>query len=408
VKLLLLTFYYPPDLSAGSFRAKALVDALKRCGGTDLQIDVLTTSPNRYHSHHEQADTEERVGATSIVRIPVPSHRSGLLDQSWVFAHFARHVLAQTRNRQWDVVVATSSRLMTASLGAFVARRCGGRLYLDIRDLFVDTMTDVFSGSALRALIPLFRWTEHRTFKAASRINLVSPGFVPYVEAVVAETPIRCFTNGIDNEFMARDFLPKSPIRSDVPLIVYAGNMGEGQGLHHVLPEVVRRLRGKARFRLIGDGGRRAQLESALAEANATSVGVEILDPVSRSRLCDHYGEADILFLHLNSHAAFEKVLPSKIFEYAATGKPILAGVPGYAARFLRENVSGCAVFSPCSADGMIEGIQYLSSLPARVDREAFCCRFSRTHIMESMARDVLSLGDPTMQAITATERVRA
>ena len=48
-------------------------------------------------------------------------------------------------------------------------------------------------------------------------------------------------------------------------------------------------------------------------------------------------GSTDVLFLHLNDYSAFRKVIPSKIFEYAATGKPIVAGVSGYAAEFLRH-----------------------------------------------------------------------
>ena len=43
------------------------------------------------------------------------------------------------------------------------------------------------------------------------------------------------------------------------------------------------------------------------------------------------YDKASILFLHLNDYEAFYKVLPSKIFEYATTGKPIIAGVNGFA-----------------------------------------------------------------------------
>ena len=61
---------------------------------------------------------------------------------------------------------------------------------------------------------------------------------------------------------------------------------------------------------------------------------MQIIDPVSRSDLFDEYKNADVLFLHLNDYAAFRKVLPSKIFEYAATGKPILAGVAGYMQNF--------------------------------------------------------------------------
>ena len=62
MRVLLLTFYYPADLSAGSFRAKALVDALRRQGGDDLSIDVVTTVPNRYHTHKEQARTPRGTG----------------------------------------------------------------------------------------------------------------------------------------------------------------------------------------------------------------------------------------------------------------------------------------------------------------------------------------------------------
>src|SRR5690606_1235920 len=86
MKLLLLTFYYPPDLSAGSFRAAALAEALLRAGGRDVEVDVLTTRPHRYASYRdaaaERARALERSGALTVTRLPVGFHRSGLLDQS--------------------------------------------------------------------------------------------------------------------------------------------------------------------------------------------------------------------------------------------------------------------------------------------------------------------------------------
>mgnify|MGYP006133455077 CR=1 FL=1 len=36
----------------------------------------------------------------------------------------------------------------------------------------------------------------------------------------------------------------------------------------------------------------------------------EVLPPVSRSELLEYYLEADIMFLHLNNIAAFQRVLP--------------------------------------------------------------------------------------------------
>ena len=50
MKLLVLSFYYPPDLCAGSFRCEALVEALGAQRPDALQVDVGTTTPNRYQS----------------------------------------------------------------------------------------------------------------------------------------------------------------------------------------------------------------------------------------------------------------------------------------------------------------------------------------------------------------------
>jgi glycosyltransferase involved in cell wall biosynthesis len=200
----------------------------------------------------------------------------------------------------------------------------------------------------------------------------------------------RLFTNGIDNEFLSAEFEIRSPQPNKPLLVLYAGNMGEGQGLHHIIPEAARQLGSKAQFRLIGDGGRRRELEAAVARSGANNV--EILNPVPRGDLFEHYREAGVLFLHLNDYEAFRKVLPSKIFEYAATGKPVLAGVAGYSASFLRNEVVGAEVFSPCDVDGMVVALRRLTDGPAVYSRKDFCERFARFKIMRDMAKDVLAL----------------
>ena len=391
MRILILSFYYPPDLSAGSFRVKALVDALQIEGGKALQIDVITTMPNRYRSHLADAAEYEEHDGVKIHRIALPAHQSGMLDQARSFAIFARCVWRETRDKSWDLVFISSGRLMTAVLGVEVAKRLQAPLYLDIRDLFTDTMADLLSGSTLRSLLPVFRWLEKRSLHAAQRVNVVSEGFLPHVRSLAPEQSYRTFTNGIDDDFLAMDFTKPLTQQKVLPLVVYAGNMGEGQGLHRVIPDAARRLRGIARFRLIGDGGRRTQLEKAIADANVDNV--EILKAIPRVELFEHYRQADILFLHLNDYQAFHKVLPSKIFEYAATGKPILAGVAGYPAEFLRDRVPGCEVFEPCDAVAMAAATERLLAYPQLSDRVAFCQTFARKTIMREMARDLLALG---------------
>lgn len=396
MRLLILTFYFPPDLSAGSFRAKALVDALRRAR-PDIEIDVITTAPNRYQSHAQGVAEFEDIPGVSVTRIPLRAHRSGMLDQSKVFINFARQVLRLTAGRRWPLVYATSSRLMTATLGAAVARRAKAALYLDIRDLFTDTMRDVLARSPARHLLWPFNLIERWTFRSAQRLNLVSEGFLEHARSVAPHQTFRTFTNGIDPEFLAADFTkpagsPTGPLR-----ILYAGNIGEGQGLHTVLPGVAKALQHQAHFTIVGDGGRRAALEDALQRAKVDNV--TILAPVPRAQLFEHYAAADILFLHLNNHPAFLKVLPSKIFEYAATGKPVLAGVGGYAARFITQNVPGSVVFAPCDIDGMVEAVAALGSgslLPA--DRGSFRHNYAREAIMDRLALDILSMASRTAE----------
>ncbi|MDC0198477.1 glycosyltransferase WbuB, partial [Candidatus Thioglobus sp.] len=82
MKIVFFTFYYPPDLSAGSFRSVALAQALSRKIDSNDELHVITTHPNRYASYREAANNIELDGNITIHRILAPSHRSGMLSQT--------------------------------------------------------------------------------------------------------------------------------------------------------------------------------------------------------------------------------------------------------------------------------------------------------------------------------------
>ena len=389
MKLLMLSNYFTPDLSAGSFRMQALVDALASWAAKGLEVDLITTRPNRYASMRVEAPAFEDFGWLRVHRIDIPSHKNGMTDQAQAYVHYAKGVRMLTRSQQWDAVFATSSRLMTAGMGAHISQRLKVPLYLDIRDIFTDNMEELLAGSPAKSLMPVFRMIERRAFRRASRINVVSQGFASHIQSIAPKARLSVLTNGIDTIFSEADF--SKPSNGGQPsLIVYAGNMGEGQGLHKIVPLVAKRLEGRARFRLIGDGGRKKALEAAIAAAGLANV--ELLPPVPRSNLLDHYRDADILFLHLNDLDAFRKVLPSKVFEYGATQKPILAGVAGHAAEFLTEHLPDAEVFEPLGVDAMTQAIDRLIASSAGPDRSDFQKSFARDQIMDLLARDIMDM----------------
>jgi glycosyltransferase involved in cell wall biosynthesis len=168
--------------------------------------------------------------------------------------------------------------------------------------------------------------------------------------------------------------------------VLYAGNIGEGQGLHVILPQLAKRMDSRIHFTIVGDGGRRHMLSDALAKQGVTNV--ELVSPVGRAELIQAYHMADVLFLHLNAYDSFERVLPSKVFEYAAMGKPVWAGVSGYAAEFVRTEVNNSAVFHPCDVDGAVRVFEKL--ILKDTMRPAFAVKYARNAISLQMAQDVM------------------
>jgi glycosyltransferase involved in cell wall biosynthesis len=248
----------------------------------------------------------------------------------------------------------------------------------------------------MRALLPgalawpvgaMLSGIESWTMRCADRINLVSRGFEPYFRGRYGDREFTWFTNGIDEEFLAaapQVAVTRSGDRE--ASILYAGNIGQGQALHEVLPRLASALRGRARFIVIGDGGRRTALERALTGID----NVELRAPLARPALLEAYRAADVLFMHLGAHRVFEMVLPSKLFEYAALGKPVLAGVAGYAAQFIREEVVNSAVFSPGNVAEAVQGFETLEL--ADRPRPEFVAKYARANIARAMADDLLTL----------------
>lgn len=388
MKILILSFYFRPDLCAGSFRCSALVEQLKKQPG--IEIEVITTRPNRYASYNAEALEFERDGCVAIHRVALPEHHSGMLDQIRAFVRYYREASALVKVQEYDMVFATSSRLFTAFLGAKISASKKIPLYLDIRDIFVDTIKDVLSPALACVIKPVFSLVERYSFRRASKINLVSKGFSEYFRARYPKAQLSWFTNGIDKEFLIErgEAEGRQADRGGLLQILYAGNLGEGQGLHSVVPEMARVLAGKAEITIIGDGGRKPQLLAALEAEHLNNVFLQ--EPLPRAELISRYRGADVLFLHLNDYPAFKKVLPSKIFEYAALGKPILAGVAGYAAEFLNADVGNAEVFSPGDGEAAALALEKLSLHD--IDRDAFIAKYRRDEIMQNMAEDVVGL----------------
>ncbi|WP_373495715.1 glycosyltransferase family 4 protein [Aquiflexum sp.] len=296
------------------------------------------------------------------------------------------------KNENYNLVYASSSRLFTAYLGHTLAKKFKVPLYLDVRDIFVDTIKDVVKNKPLKALaIPILNRIEKQTFSNATHINLISGGFKAYFERY-KNPSYTYFTNGIDEVFIKEYEHTKSiKKKSDTKKIVYAGNFGEGQGLHKIVPRSAKILGKGYEFQLIGDGGAKQLLLDKIEEEGVDNVF--IIPPMNREELIKKYHDSDYLLIHLNDYDAFKKVLPSKIFELAMFKKPLLVGVNGYARAFVEENLSDSILFEPGNAIELTNKLlTNENGVKEAVNRTAFIRNFNRENINTNMAISILNL----------------
>lgn len=388
MRILYLTYYFRPDLCAGSFRNSSLFEAVLNQIGENDFVHVITTIPNRYGSYSVEGLKEESGKNYRIDRLTVPMHASGMAEQAKAFRAYYNGAMKLIKGEHYDMVFASSSRLFTAYLGKKCAVKNHCPLYLDIRDIFVDTMKDIFKDKKFIQIPAVWAlgFIERYTFKNANHINLISGGFRSYFQKYTKPTYSE-YTNGIDDVFIEAGKEP-SVDKGKPYIITYAGNMGSGQGLEKIVPEAAKKLGPDYKFRLIGDGGTRKLLEAKQKELNVDNV--ELLNPVARKELIEYYKDSTFLFFHLNDLEAFKKVMPSKMFEYGAFDKPIIAGVGGFAAQFVEKNIPNHILFKPTDVDDFVRQMKTYQIKFER--RDEFIQNFSRKSIDEKLAASIVGL----------------
>ena len=311
-----------------------------------------------------------------------------MIDQVLSFSKFYWEVRKMNSSKKVDLVFASSSRLFTAFLGYKIAKKSKAPLFLDIRDIFVDTMSDVLKPSVFKPIIISFlKHIENKTFNYANHINLISEGFKEYFSKFKNKS-FSFFSNGIDNEFLKNDNSLNQIKNGNTKLIIYAGNIGEGQGLDKIVPQAAKKLGNNFTFLIYGDGGAKNKLQKEIDNLKVKNVILK--DPVSRFELKSIYNTADYLFLHLNDYSAFKKVLPSKIFELATYPKTIIAGVSGYSAGFIKKEVPNSYVFNPCDIRSLV-GFLENDKISSNFDRDRFKTKFSRSTINKQLSVNIIN-----------------
>jgi glycosyltransferase involved in cell wall biosynthesis len=303
-------------------------------------VTVLTGFPNYpagtlYPGYRVRFCQREMLAGVPVVRVPLyPEHsRSGLLR---VF-NYLSFALSSAILGPWLIkrphVVFVYHPPLTIGLPAYVLSRFWHVPFVyQIQDMWPETLraTGMLQNPGLLRLVSRFaQWI----YKKAQIILVISPGFRRnLIEKGVSSRKIRVISNWIDpNIYYPQDPDPKLAEKLGLDKrfnIIYAGNMGEGQGLETVLESAILLSDlPEVQFVFIGDGIALPRLRQFVEERKIDNI--RFLGRYPYHAMQDLYALADVLLIHLKDDPLFRITIPSKTLAYMATGKPILAAGNG-------------------------------------------------------------------------------
>lgn len=396
MKILLYGINYAPELTGIGKYSGELGAWLAARGHT---VEVITAHP--YYpewrvpaSHRGKRWFLERIEGVCVYRTPlyVPGKATSLrrILHEFSFAvgslpHWGRAGFGG----RFDVVICVAPAFHLGLLALLYAKFRRVPLVYHIQDLQVDAAKELGMISNPTFLKTLFS-LEKLILNHATLVSTISEGMLRKIQAKgVAAAKTLLFPNWVD-ETHIRPVPKAESLRAEFGLhptdqvVLYAGNLGEKQGLDLII-EVARRFRTQpsVRFLIVGSGGGKATLEEKVRGYGLENVLFFPLQPYEK--LSALLATAD-LHLVLQKKSAADLVMPSKLTGIlAAGGCALVTALPGTSLHRVVERHELGILVEPESVEALRQGLETALS----VDLERYR-RNARTYAETQLGKEAI------------------
>ncbi len=363
MRILLISQYFTPEITAAPLRLRPLAAGLARLGH---EVEVICEVPSHpqgviydgFSARPLQRRSLDRCAVTYVWAWPARS-KSALSRLASYGSYAATAALTGSFAARPDVILASSPPLSVGAVGSLLSRRHRSPWVLDVRDLWPQVAGELGKVSSRRALDAAAA-LERRLYRDAAAIVTTTEPFNVHIGRITEASKVTVIPNGTTREWMAMGETDVDPaavgLDPDRFVWTYAGNVGLSQGLD-VAVEAARRLGSSFQLLILGDGASRPGLRRAAAAAPAGSVVFrDPLPPAEASRVMR---ASDALLVCLADKPALGKTVPVKLYDSAALGRPIVVAAPGEPRR-ISEQTGAAMTVPPGDAGALAEAVRRL------------------------------------------------
>lgn len=335
-RLLIYAINYAPELTGSGKYTTELAEWFAVRGH---QVDVITSVP---HYPQWQVAPEyralrfrrERLNGVTVLRsnlhLPVKGRRVGakariLLETSFSLTSLRAWLPIWLGWRRYDAVLSVCPPLQTGVHPWLLRAWRGTPWVTHVQDLQVDAALElnILSQPALAALLRrvegflLSRADRVSTITEAMRRRLLDKG-LPREQTWLLPNWASVDIDAAPAPHALNRFRQRLGLAPDDLLVLYAGNLGEKQGVE-IIPELARLLRHESRLRFVvaGEGAMGSRLAQLQAEYALENLTLLPLQPAEELR--EMLSAADI-HLVVQRRAASDLVMPSKLTNILAVG----------------------------------------------------------------------------------------
>lgn len=234
-----------------------------------------------------------------------------------------------------------------------LSKRHNTKLIYDSHEIYIATINQFFPEKGWKKLygIPLILLNKFIHYRKESRL-------IRDVDLVI--TVCDSFKNYFENEYNLKNvlvlkngpsisMLPTTRAdkfdelrETDIPLILYQGNLNRGRGLENLI-RAFGYLRGKMKLIILGNGMIKSKLLEIQKNNNIDNVYFH--KAVPQKELLEYTSSADAGIMIINPINISKKLtLPNKAFEYMAAGIPIISNKLPEVKNLIQENNCGYVI----------------------------------------------------------------